>query len=262
MLQGCNRYLKWVGLDKCRKAILGGPTLAGLPGGIVGDLQRLYPIRTNFEYPLRQLTPVVERDSYVCQPVVTPGDRKALRAGFMRLHCDAVGLAEEDLTDDEKRFVVGAKLDAFLSQPDAKILVLDSEEVLGGCLIGSRSVEAVCKLLKEHYKPSFTTAVNGKSSPSSALPWTLMQKYDAIMAYSSVSELFFTRLTESLFKLMSLALGGPNSACLIVERDACIMRQCLTTPPMKFREVHRGERFGVLAYDEEEDEEEEDMEQS
>ena len=52
MLQGCNRFLKWVGLERGNKPILGGPTLAGLPGGVVGDLQRLYPIRSNFEYPV------------------------------------------------------------------------------------------------------------------------------------------------------------------------------------------------------------------
>ena len=52
MLQGCNRFLKWVGLERGSKPILGGPTLAGLPGGVVGDLQRLYPIRSNFEYPV------------------------------------------------------------------------------------------------------------------------------------------------------------------------------------------------------------------
>ena len=52
MLHGCNRFLKWVGLEKGNKPILGGPTLAGLPGGVVGDLQRLYPIRSNFEYPV------------------------------------------------------------------------------------------------------------------------------------------------------------------------------------------------------------------
>ena len=52
MLQGCNRFLKWVGLERANKPILGGPTLAGLPGGVVGDLQRLYPIRSNFEYPV------------------------------------------------------------------------------------------------------------------------------------------------------------------------------------------------------------------
>ena len=53
MLKACDRYLKWVGLDRCRKPILGGPTLSGLPGGVAGDLQRLFPVQSNFEYPVR-----------------------------------------------------------------------------------------------------------------------------------------------------------------------------------------------------------------
>ena len=71
ILHACNNYLKvpryqsdpilidtfflaqWIGIDDCRKPIKNGPSLAGLPGGLAGDLMRLYPIQTNDMYPLK-----------------------------------------------------------------------------------------------------------------------------------------------------------------------------------------------------------------
>lgn len=55
ILHGCNNYLKWVGLDNCKKPIRHGPSLAGLPGGLAGDLMRLYPIQSEEQYPLKKL---------------------------------------------------------------------------------------------------------------------------------------------------------------------------------------------------------------
>jgi len=55
ILHGCNNYLKWVGLDNCKKPIRHGPSLAGLPGGFAGDLMRLYPIQSEEQYPLKKL---------------------------------------------------------------------------------------------------------------------------------------------------------------------------------------------------------------
>jgi len=55
ILHGCNNYLKWVGLDNCKKPIRHGPSLAGLPGGLAGDLMRLYPVQSEDQYPLKKL---------------------------------------------------------------------------------------------------------------------------------------------------------------------------------------------------------------
>eukprot|EP00092_Neocalanus_flemingeri_P029017 GFUD01031502.1.p1 GENE.GFUD01031502.1~~GFUD01031502.1.p1 ORF type:complete len:664 (+),score=180.97 GFUD01031502.1:119-2110(+) len=55
ILHACNNYLKWVGLDNCKKPIRHGPTLAGLPGGLAGDLMRLYPVQTEEQFPLKNL---------------------------------------------------------------------------------------------------------------------------------------------------------------------------------------------------------------
>ena len=69
ILHACNNYLKvstgqiqpdsllaflqWIGIDDCRKPIKSGPSLAGLPGGLAGDLMRLYPVQSNDMYPLK-----------------------------------------------------------------------------------------------------------------------------------------------------------------------------------------------------------------
>jgi len=55
ILHACNNYLKWIGIDDCRKPIKHGPTLAGLPGGLAGDLMRLYPIQSNSQYPIKNM---------------------------------------------------------------------------------------------------------------------------------------------------------------------------------------------------------------
>ena len=68
--QSCNRYLKWVGVERCCKPISGGPTLAGLPGGVAGDLLRLYPVKSNDEYPIVGIrTPNLDDPVLVCRPL-------------------------------------------------------------------------------------------------------------------------------------------------------------------------------------------------
>jgi len=60
LLNGCNSYLKWIGIHECKKPIRGGPTLAGLPGGLAGDLMRLYPVQSNDMYPLKRMVTAAE----------------------------------------------------------------------------------------------------------------------------------------------------------------------------------------------------------
>ena len=67
ILSACSRYLQWVGLRDCKKPLRSGPTLAGmrffqrsvtiksfkgLPGGVAGDLMRLYPVQSMDQFPL------------------------------------------------------------------------------------------------------------------------------------------------------------------------------------------------------------------
>ena len=62
--------MKWVGVERCNKPISGGPTLAGLPGGVAGDLLRLYPVKSNDEYPMVGIrTPNLDDPVLVCRPL-------------------------------------------------------------------------------------------------------------------------------------------------------------------------------------------------
>jgi len=58
ILSACSNYLQWVGLRNCAKPLKCGPTLAGLPGGVAGDLQRLYPVQDTTQFPLRAPPPM------------------------------------------------------------------------------------------------------------------------------------------------------------------------------------------------------------
>ena len=59
-----------MGVERCNKPISGGPTLAGLPGGVAGDLLRLYPVKSNDEYPMVGIrTPHLDDPVLVCRPL-------------------------------------------------------------------------------------------------------------------------------------------------------------------------------------------------
>ena len=55
----------------------------------------------------------------------------------------------------------------------------------------------------------------------------MFPKHDAILSFTAITELLFTRLTESMFRLAMAALGGARSACLLVERSQGVLRQSL-----------------------------------
>ena len=52
ILSACSSYLQWVGVRDCSKPLLHPPTLAGLQGGVAGDLGRLYPLQSMAQLPL------------------------------------------------------------------------------------------------------------------------------------------------------------------------------------------------------------------
>ena len=104
ILSASNRFLKWVGLERCRKPIFGGPTLAGLPGGVAGDLHRLFPVKSNFEFPIRRHRPTVEKSSFQIVPI-EPADFENIADNFAKLFCEAANLSEEDLSSNCRQFV-------------------------------------------------------------------------------------------------------------------------------------------------------------
>jgi hypothetical protein len=64
----------------------------------------------------------------------------------------------------------------------------------------------------------------------------MSEKYDSVLSYTTVPELLFTHHTEGLFRLALLSIGGPKNACVIVEKAATLLRQCLTTT-LRFRDA-------------------------
>lgn len=264
VLSACNRLLKWVGLDKCRRPIQGGPTLSGLPGGMAGDLQRLYPIRSNFEYPVRSLMPCAEKNAYAIQPIGSASDWEELRIGFPRLFNDSRNVEDDDLTKSIREFVLKSRLDAFTGK-SSRALTVDCDDVLMMALIGSTDVKAVIKGLKsafqsvakvKHDRLNLSIALPTEKEP---VPWKMLEKYDAVLSYTSLTDLIFTKTSDNVFKLMLMLLGDVKSACVLVEKCAPITRQYLLS--LKFKEVHRGPQYGVMAYSST-DEKEEEMEVS
>jgi len=77
ILHACNNYLKWIGIDDCRKPIKHGPTLAGLPGGLAGDLMRLYPVQSNEQYPVKNMTTAASNSVIVLPYNISAGKHKA-----------------------------------------------------------------------------------------------------------------------------------------------------------------------------------------
>eukprot|EP00094_Tigriopus_californicus_P009303 TCALIF_08969-PA protein Name:"Similar to SFXN2 Sideroflexin-2 (Homo sapiens)" AED:0.07 eAED:0.07 QI:8/0.66/0.57/1/0.83/0.71/7/214/1069 len=256
VLSACNRLLKWVGLDKCRRPIHGGPTLSGLPGGMAGDLQRLYPIRSNFEYPVRSLMPSAEKNAYAIQPIGSKSELEELRLGFPRLFCESQGIEEDDLTKSIREFALKSRLDAFTSGSH-RALTVDCDDVLMMSLVGSRDVKAVVKALKSAFQ-SIAKAKPDRQTLSIALPTEkepMLEKYDAILSYTSLTDLIFTKTSDNVFKLMFMLLGDIKNACVLVEKCTPISRQYLLS--LKFKEVHRGPQYGVMAYSRNDDQEDE-----
>jgi len=114
-LQSCNRFLKWVGVERCTNPISGGPTLSGLPGGVAGDLMRLYPVRSNAQYPLMSLEPVQKQgEALVCRPVLKK-QVGILGPAFSRLVCESHGVSEAEVPDDVIKVLQTQRVGAFLN---------------------------------------------------------------------------------------------------------------------------------------------------
>lgn len=148
ILQACNRFLKWVGIESCHKPISGGPTLAGLPGGVAGDLLRLYPVKSNSDYPLcsAEGKSADGLATLVCRPLSRSKNWSSLGPAFFQLICEGQGVSEGDIPEDVAKVIQNFKVGVFLNEEDAKPLII--EECSGGgsdgritaCLVGSRSV--------------------------------------------------------------------------------------------------------------------------
>ena len=130
ILQSCNRYLKWVGVERCSKPISGGPTLAGLPGGVAGDLLRLYPVKSNDEYPMVGIrTPSLDDPVLVCRPLPKKS-WNILGPAFSRLLCESHGVPESEVPEDVIKLIQSYKIGAFLAEEDAIPIVVETSSTI------------------------------------------------------------------------------------------------------------------------------------
>jgi len=114
-LQSCNRFLKWVGVERCMNTICGGPTLSGLPGGVAGDLMRLYPVRSNSQYPLQNFEVLNPHGNMVVKPLILRKQMGVLGPAFSRLVCESHGVCEADVPEDVIKVLQNQRVGAFLN---------------------------------------------------------------------------------------------------------------------------------------------------
>eukprot|EP00096_Caligus_rogercresseyi_P012492 TRINITY_DN5243_c0_g1_i1.p1 TRINITY_DN5243_c0_g1~~TRINITY_DN5243_c0_g1_i1.p1 ORF type:complete len:654 (-),score=214.63 TRINITY_DN5243_c0_g1_i1:148-2070(-) len=110
-LLACNRYLKWVGLDQCANPLLKGPTLAGLPGGLAGELMRLYPVQSQCEFPLLYAPAYLEKKTLVLRPIIQSNLQKFTQSLNFLSTLDYV-LVDALLYSKDSVFTYGALLDS------------------------------------------------------------------------------------------------------------------------------------------------------
>ena len=259
ILSACNRYLKWVGLDRCRKPITGGPTLSGLPGGVAGDLQRLFPVKSNFEYPMRT---VRSPSSFQIQPVERREFTELAEEKFPRLYCDILSVEETDLPGSIGRFLSTTKVTAFTGN-NGKVLCVDcDDEALAGIVAGSNNVKDVIKAMQEAFSEARSQNLNASSLPVT-LPsskdndddvlWQKLDKFDAVISLTMLPELLFSRTAANATRLLLMLLGDPEKACCVVEKSAPLTKRFLMKKAGFKGVVYAGQRFSVLAYAKEED---------
>jgi len=128
-LHACNNYLKWVGLQDCVKPIKGFPCLAGLVGGLAGDLARLYPVQDVSLFPLKTpITPSSNSLMILPHKMNSKKRKKDLEEIFDREFkefSDLIELSTLNLIMKKKKFTEVSTVGLFscwdLSKPDEKV---------------------------------------------------------------------------------------------------------------------------------------------
>ena len=213
ILQSCNRYLKCSGIERCSKPNSAGLTLAGLPGGLAGDLLRLYPAQSNDDYPVERFrTPSMVNPILVCQPLPEKS-WSILGPAFSRLLCESHGVSESEVPENVIKLIQSYRVDAFLAQKDVVPLVVETSSItqpavtpliLPG-IAGAASAEtfktASVPTATQYLTPNISNVPEGKKDDSSsnviaALVGThsvgnvikiLQQKFDEAKAMDSSS---------------------------------------------------------------------------
>ena len=254
ILSACNRFLKWVGLERCRKPIQGGPTLSGLPGGIAGDLHRLFVVKSNFEYPLRSLRPTAEKNAFQIQ-TYSRCDFADVKDNYFKLFCESVSVEMEDVPSQLRQFIVHSKLDVVLEEEDAKMLGIECDDVMAGLLVATKSVKIICERLKQTFSdakglkcPHVPINIPIDQDGKDDVPWQMIQdKSDFFYSLTLWPELLYTKQAHTVLQLMHMIVSqSEGSACILVDRSQPITRQFLLSE--SFREIHKGKRVCVLVH--------------
>ncbi len=227
-LSAANRFLRWIGLERCRKPLAGGPTLAGLPGGFAGDLQRIFPVKSNYEYPIRMLTAPADKGTHVLSFVE--------RKDFHELKSRLIETFEEP---HEKRFLQALKLGVFTEKSSVEVLRLDCDGQLKGVLAGSAQVDQISESLQ-----ALTEEEDEEQQQRQQFPWSLLEKNDSVISVSLSSDLLFTRTASEALRLLLRLLRPTKSPCVLMERSSSLLKQFLKAEG--FVEAHRGGKFGLM----------------
>lgn len=254
ILSACNRYLKWVGLERCRKPIQGGPTLSGLPGGLAGDLQRLYVVKSNFEYPIRSARPLIEKNAYLIKTFYRD-NYKSLQESYFKLYCESVNVEMDVVPKKLSDFITKTRLDVFLDLPDVKVLAIECDDVPAATLFGTNNVKQVVNVLKTTYSsskcredPNLPVELFCDNQGKLDVPWDLVEKCDAIYSWTGIPDLLYTKQSQTLFELMHMLLGihSEKKACILLERSLAITKKFLLT--QAFKDAYQGPKATVLVF--------------
>jgi len=227
ILRGCSRYLKWVSLEKCQKPINGGPTLAGLMGGFAGDLQRLYPIQSLKNFPLR--TVAASHDLLVVRPLLRK--EKSQIQKFLVKMSDSV----DQISNLKSMTRVFAA--SIADQSDCKGYVIEQEKdgVLA-FIVATRQISSLLKALKSSVE----------SDRVKQEKFDQLNKNEMLAAFFCTKDLFYSKALRSMFEAFFEAHVEEDNQnfALIVDKYEDLVLSFLAE--LKMRKTHEAKSYFVV----------------
>ena len=204
IMRACNRYLKWIALDKCAKPINGGPTLAGLMGGFAGDLQRLYPIQHSSMLPLRSV--VSTTDCMIVRPLLR-GEKSKVGNYLVHISDSVDHLV---VLDNSMTRIFATSI---AEQKDTKgFLVEDGNGCVKAFIISSRQTNSLLKIVHQR--------LQNEGMKDEKMDY--LAKHEALAAFSCTRSLFFSkplqRMFEIFFEGLQDDLGDDKDFALVADK--------------------------------------------
>ena len=82
---------------------------------LTGDLMRLYPVRSNSQYPLQNFEVLNPHGNMVVKPLILRKQMGVLGPAFSRLVCESHGVCEADVPEDVIKVLQNQRVGAFLN---------------------------------------------------------------------------------------------------------------------------------------------------